>query len=151
MFGYLPCVTPPDLLCPPGRLWPVCSCFASQLCICFTVKIAKALEGTPAAGQVSKADLVALAGARAVQVCGGPAILVMVGRQDATDADPPGRMASEKSGVEPLKANFADKGFGVKELVVLSGAHTLGASWCSMGAWTLCAAVRRVSVWEVEL
>ena len=75
---------------------------------------------------MSKADLIALAGARAVAVCGGPSIKVMVGRQDATAADPTGRMASEKAGVEPLKANFADKGFGVKELVVLSGAHTLG-------------------------
>lgn len=96
---------------------------------CFVVllpQIAAALEGTPAAGQLSKADLIALAGARAVSVCGGPSINVLVGRQDATAADPPGRMVSEKAGVEALKANFADKGLSVQEMVVLSGAHTLG-------------------------
>jgi L-ascorbate peroxidase len=85
------------------------------------------LEGTLAAGQVSNADLIALAGAKAVAVCGGPSIRVLVGREDAAAADPTGRMVSEKAGVEALKANFADKGLGVKEMVVLSGAHTLGA------------------------
>jgi catalase (peroxidase I) len=89
-------------------------------------QIAGALQGTPAAGQVSNADLIALAAAKAVAVCGGPSIPVLVGRQDATAADPPGRMVSEKAGVEALKLNFADKGLGVKEMVVLSGAHTLG-------------------------
>lgn len=76
---------------------------------------------------MSNADLIALAAAKAVAVCGGPSIPVLVGRQDATAADPPGRMVSEKAGVEALKLNFADKGLGVKEMVVLSGAHTLGA------------------------
>lgn len=75
---------------------------------------------------MSKADLIALAGAKAVSVCGGPSINVLVGRQDTTAADPPGRMASEKADVASLKANFVDKGLGVKEMVVLSGAHTLG-------------------------
>ena len=94
------------------------------------MQIAQALEGTPAAGQVSKADLIALAGAKAVAVCGGPSIDVPIGRQDATGADPTGRMVSEKAGVEALKANFADKGLSVQEMVVLSGAHTLGG-WVS--------------------
>ena len=90
-------------------------------------QIAQALEGTAAAGQVSNADLIALAGARAVAVCGGPSISVPIGRRDATAADPTGRMVSEKAGVEALKANFADKGLSVQEMVVLSGAHTIGA------------------------
>jgi Peroxidase len=39
----------------------------------------QALVGTPAAGAVSAADLVALAGARAVAITGGPAIDVPIG------------------------------------------------------------------------
>lgn len=51
---------------------------------------------------------------------------VPIGRIDAATADPEGRMVSEKAGVAALIENFAEKGMGVKELVVLSGAHTLG-------------------------
>lgn len=59
-------------------------------------------------------------------MCGGPTIPVLVGRQDVAAADPTGRMVSEKAGIEALKANFADKGLSVKDMVILSGAHTLG-------------------------
>eukprot|EP00877_Chromochloris_zofingiensis_P009779 jgi/Chrzof1/5054/Cz15g10020.t1 len=89
-------------------------------------EIKSSLKGTAADGVVSYADLIALAGAKAVAVCGGPIIQVSIGRQDATAADPAGRMASEQSGVQQLKANFANKGFDTRDLVVLSGAHTLG-------------------------
>lgn len=85
-----------------------------------------ALKGTPAEGAVSYADLIALAGAHAVAVTGGPRISVPVGRADAAAADPPGRMAAETSSAQALKDNFAAKGFSVRELVALSGAHTLG-------------------------
>lgn len=84
------------------------------------------LKGTAAQGKLSNADLIALAGAHAVQICGGPSIAVPIGRLDAAAADPEGRMVSEKAGVTALIDNFAEKGLGVKELVVLSGAHTLG-------------------------
>ncbi|KAF8058871.1 APX6 [Scenedesmus sp. PABB004] len=89
-------------------------------------QVADALKGTPGEGSVSYADLIALAGAHAVAVCGGPAIPVPVGRADAGGPDPPGRMASERAGVAALISNFADKGLGVTDLVALSGAHTLG-------------------------
>lgn len=85
------------------------------------------LKGTPADGAVSYADLIAWAGARAVAVTGGPRIEgLTIGRADAAAADPPGRMASEKSGAKALIENFAEKGFSVRELVALSGAHTIG-------------------------
>lgn len=86
------------------------------------------LKGTPAQGRLSNADLIALAGAYAVQICGGPSINVPIGRLDAPQADPTGRMVSEKAGIDALISNFADKGLGIQELVVLSGAHTLGKS-----------------------
>eukprot|EP00198_Chlamydomonas_reinhardtii_P006140 XP_001695476.1 L-ascorbate peroxidase [Chlamydomonas reinhardtii] len=56
------------------------------------------LKGTAAEGVVTDADLVALAGAFAVRLCGGPAIPLPIGR-----------------------------GLSVQEMVALSGAHTLGS------------------------
>ncbi len=66
----------------------------------------------------------ALAGAEAVRVCGGPSVRLPIGRPTAPAArsDPPGRLPSERVSAAELKANFAAKGFGVQELVVLSGA-----------------------------
>ena len=51
-------------------------------------QLEKELVGTPAEGQVSRSDLIALAGAAAVAVCGGPRIAVPIGRPDATSPDP---------------------------------------------------------------
>jgi L-ascorbate peroxidase len=85
-----------------------------------------ALRGSTAAESLSAADLIALAGAHAVALCGGPQISVPVGRIDATGPDAEGRMVSERASAAQLIANFADKGLGVRELVALSGAHTLG-------------------------
>lgn len=90
------------------------------------MQISDLLKGTPAGSQVSNADLIALAGAHAVAICGGPQIDVAVGRVDAAGPDPEGRMVSEKAGAAALVANFAEKGLSVQELVALSGAHTLG-------------------------
>ncbi|GIM10380.1 hypothetical protein Vretimale_14123 [Volvox reticuliferus] len=85
------------------------------------------LRGTPAEGLVTDADLVALVGAFAVRLCGGPDIPLRVGRPVATSPDPPGRMPGENFSAEQLKANFAEKGFSAQEMVALSGAHTLGS------------------------
>ena len=76
---------------------------------------------------VSCADIIALLGAQAVTKCGGPIIDVSLGRIDTNKADPDGRLPDLKSTAKELKDNFASKGFSVKELVVLSGAHTLGS------------------------
>lgn len=89
-------------------------------------QVSDELKKTPAAGKLSNADLIALAGAHAVAVCGGPVIDVPVGRVDAAGPDPEYRMVSEKAGVAALVANFAEKGLGVQQLVALSGAHTIG-------------------------
>lgn len=86
----------------------------------------KRIEGTAAQGEVSLADMIMLAGAYAVRVTGGPVIDVPVGRVDATEADPNGRMPEETLQVEALKANFAEKGFSVAEFVALCGSHAIG-------------------------
>ncbi|KAK9865588.1 hypothetical protein WJX84_009924 [Apatococcus fuscideae] len=84
------------------------------------------LKGTSAEGLVSMAVMIALGGAHGVKICGGPSISVPVGRQDAAAADPGGRLPAESLSATNLKAVFADKGLDTHDLVVLSGAHTLG-------------------------
>jgi L-ascorbate peroxidase len=75
---------------------------------------------------LSWADLVALGGAAAVQRCGGPVMHIGLGRTDATVPAPPHRLPGGYEGAGLLKAIFARMGLGARELVALSGAHTLG-------------------------
>lgn len=84
------------------------------------------LKGTPAEGQVSMADMIALAGAYAVSKTGGPKIEVPVGRQDAAAGDPADRLPAETFTAAQLVESFKRKGFSAQEFVALSGAHTLG-------------------------
>lgn len=88
---------------------------------------AKKLKGTPAEGAVGLADLVALAGARAVRITGGPDIAVPVGRADAAAADPADRMPAETFSAPQQLAAFARMGLAPDEFVALSGSHTLGS------------------------
>uniref|UniRef100_A0A7S0RPL2 L-ascorbate peroxidase n=1 Tax=Pyramimonas obovata TaxID=1411642 RepID=A0A7S0RPL2_9CHLO len=88
-------------------------------------KIQKSLEGTPAAG-LSLSDLIAYGGAYSVRITGGPAIQVPVGRVDVAVEDPKGRMPSESLNPVELKEQFAAMGFTTRELVAISGAHTIG-------------------------
>ncbi|KAK6140680.1 hypothetical protein DH2020_025587 [Rehmannia glutinosa] len=77
--------------------------------------------------KLSWADLIAVAGAEAVSVCGGPDIPVQLGRIDATVPDPDGKLPEESLGATAMKQCFQKKGFSAQELVALSGAHTLGS------------------------
>jgi L-ascorbate peroxidase len=88
----------------------------------------KELKGTAAEGLVSRADLAAFSGAAAVRICGGPDFVstIPIGRTDATGPDPENRMPAETLSATELKKSFAEKGLSVRELVVLSGAHTIG-------------------------
>ncbi|PHT40402.1 putative L-ascorbate peroxidase 6 [Capsicum baccatum] len=76
---------------------------------------------------VSWADILALAGAEAISLCGGPSIPIQLGRVDSLVADPEGKLPEESLDATSLKQCFERKGFSTQELVVLSGAHTLGS------------------------
>ncbi len=71
-------------------------------------------------------DLVALAGAVAVEVTGGPIIDLPLGRPDALCPPPHEKLPTAETSIEQLKRLFSDFGFSVREMVALSGAHTLG-------------------------
>ncbi|KAL2895961.1 putative L-ascorbate peroxidase 6 [Bienertia sinuspersici] len=75
---------------------------------------------------VSWADMIAVAGAEAVSICGGPEILVQLGRLDSLTPDPEGKLPEESLDAPKLKQCFQRKGFSTQELIALSGAHTLG-------------------------
>jgi L-ascorbate peroxidase len=75
---------------------------------------------------VSWADLIALGGAAAVQKCGGPTMRIGLGRRDGDAAAPPHRLPGGYEGPRLLKTMFERMGLGVRDLVALSGAHTLG-------------------------
>ncbi|XP_009786316.1 putative L-ascorbate peroxidase 6 [Nicotiana sylvestris] len=76
---------------------------------------------------VSWADIIALAGAEAVSLCGGPSIPIKLGRIDSLVPDPEGKLPEESLDATSLKQCFERKGFSTQELVALSGAHTLGS------------------------
>ncbi|KAL6905550.1 hypothetical protein ACP4OV_003151 [Aristida adscensionis] len=82
---------------------------------------------------VSCADVLALMARDAVVLARGPSWPVPLGRRDDT-ASSAAEAAAElppASGDVPLLAKiFAGKGLGLKDLAVLSGAHTLGTAHC---------------------
>ncbi|KAH6761401.1 ascorbate peroxidase 6 [Perilla frutescens var. hirtella] len=91
------------------------------------VKILEKVKGqVDSVRPVSWADLIAVAGAEAVSICGGPKIPVQLGRIDATVPDPVGKLPEESLDANAMKQSFRKKGFSAQELVALSGAHTLG-------------------------
>ncbi|KAL0372240.1 UNVERIFIED_CONTAM: putative L-ascorbate peroxidase 6 [Sesamum calycinum] len=89
--------------------------------------LGKAKVQVDAIRPVSWADFIAVAGAEAVLVCGGPKIPVQLGRVDAKMPDPEGKLPEESLDATAMKQCFQRKGFSAQELVALSGAHTLGS------------------------
>jgi len=75
---------------------------------------------------LSWADLIALGGAAAVQKCGGPVIEIGLGRSDGDEAAPRARLPGGYEGPALLKRIFARMGISPRDMVALSGAHTLG-------------------------
>ncbi|RZC91129.1 hypothetical protein C5167_027195, partial [Papaver somniferum] len=82
----------------------------------------KSLVEAACPGVVSCADIISLAARDSVVAIGGPTWKVPTRRRD-------GRISVSNFAV--LRSNFAKKGLNVKDLVLLSGAHTIGVSHCN--------------------
>ncbi|KAE8735214.1 putative L-ascorbate peroxidase 6 [Hibiscus syriacus] len=85
----------------------------------------KAKREIDAVRSVSWADMIAVAGAEAVSVRGGPKIPVYL-RPTGFRPNPEGKLPQESLDAAGLKQCFQRKGFSTQELVTLSGAHTIG-------------------------
>ncbi|XP_020533787.2 LOW QUALITY PROTEIN: peroxidase 27 [Jatropha curcas] len=84
-------------------------------------------------GVVSCADILALAARDSVQMIGGPSWDVPTGRRDGSvsnASEASAQLPSPFANITQLKKNFAAKGLSVEDLVVLSGAHTIGIGQC---------------------
>ncbi|KAG8642797.1 hypothetical protein MANES_12G123001v8 [Manihot esculenta] len=85
-------------------------------------------------GVVSCADILALAARDSVELVGGPSWVVPTGRKDgriSLVSEASAQLPSPFANIDQLKQHFAAKGLNVKDLVVLSGAHTIGIGRCS--------------------
>ncbi|KMT18877.1 hypothetical protein BVRB_2g029800 [Beta vulgaris subsp. vulgaris] len=83
---------------------------------------------------VSCADLLAIAARDSVFHLGGPTWEVKLGRRDSLTANITAAnifIPSPSSNITVLKSNFASVGLSFKDLVSLSGAHTIGYARCT--------------------
>ncbi|CAI0445297.1 unnamed protein product [Linum tenue] len=79
--------------------------------------------------KITYADLFQLAGVVAVEVTGGPTIDFVPGRKDSKVSPKEGRLPDAKQGSPHLKDVFYRMGLSDKEIVALSGGHTLDLTW----------------------
>ncbi|XP_006652305.1 probable L-ascorbate peroxidase 7, chloroplastic [Oryza brachyantha] len=89
---------------------------------------------------ISYADLFQLASATAIEEAGGPKIPMTYGRVDVTGPEqcpPEGKLpdAGPSAPADHLRGVFYRMGLDDKEIVVLSGAHTLGRSRPERSGW----------------
>ena len=87
----------------------------------------EATRDGPASG-LSFADVIAAAGAYAVELTGGPEITskLRFGRVDAQGPDPENRVPAESASAASTKSAFRAMGYTTKETICLPGAHTIG-------------------------
>ncbi|KAK8518686.1 hypothetical protein V6N13_018035 [Hibiscus sabdariffa] len=76
--------------------------------------------------KITYADLYQLAGVVAVEVTGGPTIDFVPGRKDSNICPKEGRLPDAKRGAPHLRDIFYRMGLSDKDIVALSGGHTLG-------------------------
>ncbi|KAH0673052.1 hypothetical protein KY284_024139 [Solanum tuberosum] len=85
-------------------------------------------------GVVSCADIISLVARDSIVVIGGPFWNVPTGRRDGTisiASETLSDIPSPFSNFSTLQNDFAKKGLDLKDLVLLSGAHTIGVSLCT--------------------
>ncbi|WCJ39864.1 ascorbate peroxidase 3 [Euphorbia peplus] len=90
--------------------------------------------------KITYADLYQLAGVVAVEVTGGPTVDFVPGRKDSKISPKEGRLPDAKKGHSHLRDIFYRMGLSDKDIVALSGGHTLGRAHPERsgfdGAWT---------------
>ncbi|XP_027108657.1 peroxidase 19-like isoform X1 [Coffea arabica] len=98
-----------------------------------SINKAKALVESKCPGVVSCADILAIAARDFVHLTGGPYYQVKKGRWDgkfSMASRVPSNIPHSNSTVNELLRLFSSKGLTLEDLVVLSGAHTIGFSHC---------------------
>ncbi|KAL4610877.1 hypothetical protein ACB092_08G083800 [Castanea dentata] len=86
-------------------------------------------------GVVSCADILAVAARDSVAALAGPSWTVQLGRRDSTTASLSAANSDLPSPAMDLKdliSSFSKKGFSTKDMVALSGSHTIGQARCLM-------------------
>ncbi|CAL9102666.1 probable L-ascorbate peroxidase 4, peroxisomal [Musa acuminata AAA Group] len=90
--------------------------------------------------KITYADLYQLAGVVAVEITGGPTVPFAPGRKDSSVCPEEGRLPDANQGVSHLRDVFYRMGLSDKDIVALSGGHTLGRAHRErsgfLGAWT---------------
>ncbi|GFY83255.1 peroxidase superfamily protein [Actinidia rufa] len=99
----------------------------------YVIDDVKAKLETACPHTVSCADILAIAARDVVAMSGGPYWDVLKGRKDGTvsKANETINLPAPSFNVTQLIQSFAKRGLGVKDLVALSGGHSLGFSHCS--------------------
>ncbi|KAJ3699583.1 hypothetical protein LUZ61_003288 [Rhynchospora tenuis] len=84
---------------------------------------------------VSCADILAVAARDSIVALGGSSYSVLLGRRDATSASQDAansNIPAPNFNLSQLLSNFDSQGLSMQDLVVLSGAHTLGFARCTI-------------------
>ncbi|KAJ0430654.1 putative peroxidase [Helianthus annuus] len=98
------------------------------------IDAAKAAVESVCPGVVSCADILAVAARDASVAVNGPSWTVRLGRRDSTNSNASQAATDLPRGnfnLTELIANFDRKGFNAREMVALSGSHTIGQARCS--------------------
>ncbi|KAL6894135.1 hypothetical protein ACP4OV_008233 [Aristida adscensionis] len=105
-----------------------------------TVQSAKDAVEAACPGQVSCADILALAARDAIALSGGPFYQVELGRLDglrSSASNVPGKLPEPNQTLDQMLTIFKAHGLNMSDLVALSAAHSVGLSHCSKFAYRL--------------
>ncbi|KAJ6691036.1 PEROXIDASE [Salix koriyanagi] len=94
----------------------------------------KSLLEAACPGVVSCADVIALVARDGVVATGGPSWKVPTGRRDGTisrTSEAMNNIPAPTSNFTTLRRLFSNQGLNLKDLVLLSGAHTIGVAHCT--------------------